>query len=520
MLRSIAAIIAGYLVIAIFPQWIINLFKGSGVYDWNYMPAFDSAFLIFSSAITFVGAIICGYITAFIAGKPPIKQFITLVVFIGIIIVVFPISLDLNYYADGNYYSDGEYITLVNSVPLASNYLYLVIFPVVAGGLLRICQAQIESGQRDNSKTQSQQKRLPIHPGQEQQRQRDPLVQLNPHLRKKSVPMYTEPRKQQKQQRPLIRLGVIGQSNSGKTVLNLAAHYSLRNFVTASNLQFEPEDPQKYLELDRKLITAIETMRRVRLPSTFAMDYFDYGLYAGDAIQAALRLPEVIGQALSDPNYKKEGYDDYLGHLGQADILWVVLSIQSISGMTFDEQLGRSVKFLRQALADHQEQSRPVAVVLTQIDGDFSSEKAAREKMTETSLRESLKPLITLLSTSNHVHEAALFPVSSFGFGNVFSSTGGQISRDTSQSQDNASDADPAVQNIPPNNIESGNWQLKPDAIIEPFNIQPLIIWSCLKSLQNKSFPNNSNIKEQGLCNQLLSDLHAMNGWFIPLKGM
>src|SRR5262249_8723019 len=60
-----------------------------------------------------------------------------------------------------------------------------------------------------------------------------------------------------------------------------------------------------------------------------------------------------------------------------------------------------------------------VALVLTKIDTLFRNEEEARAATGDERLRGALGPLVHLVETSLRVREAAVIPVTAFGFGNA-----------------------------------------------------------------------------------------------------
>lgn len=96
------------------------------------------------------------------------------------------------------------------------------------------------------------------------------------------------------------------------------------------------------------------------------------------------------------------------------------------------------------------------------------------------------------------VAEAAIFPVSAFGFG-------------TAQEL-------PGTDRRPANDLSYGEreWVLRREAEQRPYNVTTLVIWSLLAALRQRPI---SNAEEQTrVCQQLQDTLDRLAGWHIPVK--
>lgn len=307
---------------------------------------------------------------------------------------------------------------------------------------------------------------------------------------------------------PFVQIGVLGQPNIGKTMLSFSLHSELRAFVTPSNLMFGFDDPIKHLEFDKELQINIDRLRREDISANWAVKNLDYYAWKGHEKLAGFRLPDVIGHTyctIPEDRDKIKNFDWHLDHLAKANVLWTVLAIPSSkdSGL-LEQELARALAFHRYALSESNGEPCVQAIVLSRIDTFYASEQEARSNLSAKSLRQALFPLVSYIETSSQIQEAAIFPISSFGFGKA-------IRRQTQESSGDSS-----------SNSGSANerWLLKPGANIEPFNVRALILWSLLTGLSvQKTSESVDGMNKQALCNQLSGDLRAIENFVVPIKG-
>jgi hypothetical protein len=148
-----------------------------------------------------------------------------------------------------------------------------------------------------------------------------------------------------------------------------------------------------------------------------------------------------------------------------------------------------------------------VAIVLTKMDTCFNSPEAAKEALTDEVLKQEMMPMVNLLVQSRSVSSASIFPVSSYGFGNAEPHRTAVVEPDL--------DVDAACE-------EDHHWILRANAVVEPFNLPGLMIWSLLNSLS----PFEINEKQKSdqvlidLIQRLNEDFEYLDPWHVSLKNL
>ena len=110
---------------------------------------------------------------------------------------------------------------------------------------------------------------------------------------------------------------------------------------------------------------------------------------------------------------------------------------------------------------------------------------------------------------SSRVEDAAIIPVTAFGFGNA-------MQRKLRPHEDNRNDdtADHPFSDEPV-------WLLKDGAVMEPHNLSTLVLWTLLFGLLNQSVKDESDGAAEiaEVCRMLQEDLHSDEHWLAPIKG-
>src|SRR5262249_43792862 len=224
------------------------------------------------------------------------------------------------------------------------------------------------------------------------------------------------------------RAGCIGRGHAGKTALFRALSEGPVGDFFPSGLHVDVGDPR---EVARMIREAEETQRILQasgLPPTLEASQIRYYLYDGDQQRVVYKMREVIGQVLTHtlPDSTAEQqtrYEEYLKSLLNTHALWAVIPCPPPTPPPRDRRrysndLRITGAYLREALRLRPaEQPVAVALVLSKIDTLFRDEAEARAALSDEMLRGALGPLAHLVDKSTHVVEAALIPVTAFGFG-------------------------------------------------------------------------------------------------------
>jgi hypothetical protein len=315
---------------------------------------------------------------------------------------------------------------------------------------------------------------------------------------------------------PEVRIGCIGRGHAGKTAMFQALGESLVGDYLPSGLHLDSSDPREVARMIREAEESQRLLQKSGLPPTLQVSQTRYCVYDGDRPRMFCRLREVIGQVLthtlpdSEPELQAR-YDDYLENLVNAHVLWVVVPCPPADPGPRDRRryandLRITLAYLREALRLRTlQQPAAVAIVLSKSDALFATPGEARAALTDDVLRRSLAPLVKLIDLSEHVTDAAAFPVTAFGFGNaVLRRDGGERHEAPGSSEEPFGD-EPI-------------WLLKEGASLQPDNLGALILWSLLLGLMNQTGPQ-PRAELDTLGRMLRDDLEAGDPWLVPLKG-
>src|SRR5262245_61902988 len=230
-------------------------------------------------------------------------------------------------------------------------------------------------------------------------------------------------------------------------------------------------------------------------------------------------MREVIGQVLTHtlPDSAADQqirYEEYLKSLLNTHALWAVIPCpppnpSSRDRRRYSNDLRITGAYLREALRLRvMEQPVAVALVLSKIDALFKDADEARAAMTPDVLRGALGPLVHLVEKSTHASDAAVRPITSFGFGNaVLREQAGDREGAPADAADDPFGAEPI-------------WLLKEGVSPRPFNLDTLVIWTILMGLLNQDGQGGREGAEAAeICQMLHEDLTGEDHWFVPLKG-
>jgi len=315
-----------------------------------------------------------------------------------------------------------------------------------------------------------------------------------------------------------IRIGCIGRGHAGKTALFQVLSDCLVGDFLPSGLHLDASDPREVARMIREAEAAQKLLHESGLPPTLQVSQTRYCIYKGDQRRMICRMREVIGQILTHtlPDSEAElqaRYTDYLKNLVNAHVIWTVVPCPPADPDARDRRryandLRITMAYLREALR-LRTLRRPaaVALVLSKADVLFDTPGQARVALTDEVLRDALGPLIQLIEQSKHVSDAAIVPVTAFGFGKAVRLEGGIDRHEAPGSAEEPFGDEPI-------------WLLREGESPVPYNLDTLFLWSLLLGLMNQA---GSDPKVEAhfdsICRMLRDDLEAGDPWLVPIKG-
>jgi hypothetical protein len=317
-----------------------------------------------------------------------------------------------------------------------------------------------------------------------------------------------------------VRAGCIGRGHAGKTALFRAMVEGPIGEYFPSGLHVDVGDPREAARMIRDSEETRRILELSGLPPTLEASQIRYFLYDGDEQRVIYHMREVIGQILThtlpDSDEKQQArYEDYLKALLDTEVLWAVLPVPPANPTARDKRryandLRLTSAYLREALHRRPTlQPCAVALVMTKLDTLFPDQEAARAGLSDEVLLEALGPLVNTVGRSNRVTDAAVIPVTAFGFGNA-------TQRPPSPEPDNVCAAD-VQENV---FADEPSWLLREGAALEPYNLSTLILWTLMFGLVNQEMPDTRAENEiNALCTMLQDDLEARDHWLQPIKG-
>ena len=316
---------------------------------------------------------------------------------------------------------------------------------------------------------------------------------------------------------PVVRIGAIGRGHAGKTALFQALGDGLVGDFLPSGLHLDAADPREVARMIKEAEEAQKLLHRSGLPPTLEVSQTRYCIYQGDQRRVICRLREVIGQVLthtlpdSHPRLQAQ-YTNYLKSLVNAHVLWVVVPCPPADPSPRDRKrysndLRITTAYLREALRLRTLAPKAaVALVLSKTDALFPSATAARAALTNEVLNKALGPLVHLLEQSDHVSDAAIIPVTAFGFGKAVIREDGANRHGTDPESCEEPFGDEPI------------WLLKDGENPEPFNLDTLFLWSLLLGLLTQGIADRDPELDT-ICRMLRDDLEAGDPWLVPVKG-
>jgi hypothetical protein len=315
-----------------------------------------------------------------------------------------------------------------------------------------------------------------------------------------------------------VRVGCIGRGQAGKTALFQVLSDSLVGDFLPSGLHLDAGDPREVARLIHEAQTAQRLLHESGLPPTLQVSQTRYCIYKADQRRVVCRMREVIGQILthtlpdSEPELQAR-YGDYLKNLVNAHVLWTVVPCPPADPDARDRRryandLRITMAYLREALR-LRTLKRPAAVtlVLSKLDALFETPGQARAALTDDVLRNALGPLIQLVEQSSRVSDAAIIPVTAFGFGKAVRREGAVDRHEAPGSSEEPFGDEPI-------------WLLREGESPAPYNLDALFLWSLLIGLLNQSGTDAKVEAEfDAICRMLRDDLETGDPWIVPVKG-
>ena len=317
-----------------------------------------------------------------------------------------------------------------------------------------------------------------------------------------------------------VHVGCIGRGHAGKTALLRTLSEGPVGDFFPSGLHVDAGDPREVAQMIREADEAERLLHRFGLPPTLKASQTRYCLYDGAVLRVVYTMREVIGQVLTHtlPDSAVEQqthYTEYLRSLVNTHVLWAVVPCPPPNPSARDRRryandLRITLAYLREALRLRSlEQPVAVALVLSKIDALFKDAEEARTSLTDEVLRTSFGPLVHLIEQSPRVSDAAIIPVTAFGFGNaVLREEAGEREGAHPESEDEPFGSEPI-------------WLLREGVSAQPCNLDTLFVWTLLFGLLNQA---GHDVLEEDtelgqICRTLREDWGAIDHWLLPLTG-
>jgi hypothetical protein len=316
-----------------------------------------------------------------------------------------------------------------------------------------------------------------------------------------------------------VRVGCIGRGAAGKTALLRTLGEGPVGDFFPSGLHVDAGDPREVAQMIREAEQTQRLLHSFGLPPTLEVSQIRYCLYDGVVPRVSYRFREVIGQVLTHtlPDSAADlqaSFTQYLTSLVSTHVLWAVVPCSPPNPSARDRRryandLRITLAYLREALRLRPaEQPVAVALVLSKIDVLFPDAEQACAALTDEVLRTCLGPLVPLVEQSDQVADAAIIPVSTFGFGNAVLREGGSEPEGRQEAEEDPFGAEPT-------------WLLREGVSAQPTNLDTLFLWTLLAGLLRLAGPDASEEGSEpgALCRTLGADLNAVDPWLLSLKG-
>ena len=255
---------------------------------------------------------------------------------------------------------------------------------------------------------------------------------------------------------PTVKLAVLGTSTAGKTYLLNAIHRLINGkLLLRDGLRIGALNAQDAAVKIKDIKDNILWMQRAPLPSSETKYNFSFNLFKNMDPAIHVVYHDNVGQILTEVNQKMNSLrPDFLKSISEATIVWFLLPMQTdkegrYTGVS-DEDVLIVESYLQEAL---QNRKSPLAfaILLTKADvlEDLEQEQSKQELYR---LHTELKSRFQWFLEGDFISAAALFPISTLGFGNA------QLVTDV-------------------NNTEKAEYILRSNDL-KPYNVDKLLLWS------------------------------------------
>jgi len=318
-----------------------------------------------------------------------------------------------------------------------------------------------------------------------------------------------------------VRGRLVGRGAAGKTgLLTAVADGVLNEFFPESGFSPGYSDPLISNEERVKREKRLEITRKTGVPQTLERSTVSFELLEGAKPLVAVDLVDEVGQdftntkASSDEDSKTR-FREVQNDLSRADVAWIITSCPPPEfGPRHQKQLakdiGNALENLRAAVTRRPPgRPIPVGLVLTKADRIADSAEEARSLMADDMLRQFLAPLVNFCRVADQVADCAIFPTSSFGFGN---SVPGKNQADRRGGPENSD----AFEGNDPGDL------IRDPHSIRPFNLQPLVAWSLMAGLKHQDVlvaDDGPTPEAVRIARLLARDIESMDRWIVTVKG-
>ncbi len=328
-----------------------------------------------------------------------------------------------------------------------------------------------------------------------------------------------------------LAVAILGRENAGKTALLTALDLAFAGEFMPSglklNLMCENAQPMTAMELNSRLDRVQQRLWEMSeygdgLKTTLHITPARYCICEGEAIRAEILTNDEIGQVMShirsdSPVNEQRRHAEFKKRLSTADIVTVMLSPpRDANDGLADFQWKKDVKqvsaHLEEAIrSGNRNQPVVVPIVISKIDTIADSPEDAQHMYSDERVLVAVNDLVQTVRSLDRVSHSAIIPVSTIGFGNAT-----MRSRDTEEPEEEA--VRPWHQSARAFEPEFG---IAEGRTLQPYNLRTLILWSVFSASLTKEVElvGDEVPALARACQKLGEDLHATDGWWIPVKG-